>query len=129
MMLRALIISFFFLSSCSPKYKNLTMGYFESTCFIQRHPGVILKLQKDKSFEYTLAYGEKKIKGTWELQGDTLFLTSYFFDKKYQQEMMPNYKYTDYSVDKDAYLLKRGKLFIIDKSQDVRRECYLNHKK
>lgn len=129
MRLGIVIISVVFLMCCNSKYNSLTSGYFESTCYVQRYPGVILRLERDSSFEYTLAYADKKITGKWELHGDTLLLTSVFFAKKYQKEMMPRYKYTDYSVSEDAYLFKGNNLYIIDKSRNVAQECFLKHRK
>lgn len=112
---------------CTSKLNRLTNGHYESTCFLQRYPTVILRLGKDSMFSYNWAYLDDQVIGEWQLSGDTLFLNSGFFGEEYEKPMTPSYKYTDYPNKKDAFLLKKGKLYKLDSLGHIVQECYLKH--
>lgn len=119
LILISLILSI--VSSCKTHLNN--KGIYVSTCYIQRYPDVILKLNEDKSFTYKLAYQEDRIKGNWERNGDTLFLRSGGF--KVHEMLASVTKFTTYSSQVDAYLIKRKKLFPLDSLSNVEEGCWL----
>ena len=124
----AILLTFVFCTmSCTSKYAALTLGHYVSTCYLHRYPTCIIKLERDSTFEYSRAYLEEKITGTWVLRKDTLILKSELFALKKTPELWPRpkYKNTDYSPTADAYLLKKRKLIVLDSDGIPTPECGL----
>jgi hypothetical protein len=113
----------FSVSSCIPSRKSL-YGSYKSTCFIQAHPNVVLRITADSSFEYNFAYLNEKINGKWNLKSDTLYLYSDAFSRVENIGLSPRRKHT-HLPDFDAYLVKGKKLFILSRDQVEEKNCYL----
>jgi hypothetical protein len=96
---------------------------YKSTCTLYSNSDVILTLNKDSTFLYDIAYHNKKITGTWNINKDTLSLYSKYFSKEYQKPLAPKYKISDF-IDKDVYLISGKKLFVIS-TKGLKRECFL----
>lgn len=119
------IISILIFSSCTINKSRLSKAKFISTCFLHRHPSVILTLSGDNLFKYKFAYLDEDVVGSWHINSDTLFLKSIFFQKEYQAALTPSYKYTDYNDSTDAFILKKNKLYKINDLGQVQKDCYL----
>jgi hypothetical protein len=106
-------------ASCTRK---LT-GVYKSTCILQTYPDVVLTLKPDSTFTYDIAYLPEKVSGKWTARRDTLFLYSDHFQKGIPAPLTPKHKISDLA-DKDAYVVRHGKLFILEVN-GVKQECYL----
>ncbi len=114
-----ILASFFFISCKSVK---ISSGKFKSSCYLQTRTELILTLDSDSTFKYEFAFNDEKIVGYWNLQKDTLVLRADKFSET-RDRMSPKIKNTDL-IDMDLYLVKKNKLYPINK-EGVAKECYL----
>lgn len=118
------------LVGCATKITNIS-GKYMSSCPLYGKSSLKLMLSEDNSFIYELGYLEEKVTGTWFIKGDSIILESKYFSEDYiankfpdtPKELTPAYKFSK-DENEDVYLLRAGKLFLIE-GERVVSECYL----
>jgi hypothetical protein len=113
------------LTGCSAVKPIRVLGTYRSTCVLYTEPSLIATLNEDNSFVYNLPFGEKAT-GTWKLNADTLVLYSDKFQTA--DQLAPTYKFTNLDGQKDAFLVKGSKLYLINKEGSTK-GCYLKKQK
>lgn len=103
-----------FFTSCNLS-KHL-VGVYRSDCKLHAQYALVMTIEKERRFEYKLAYIEDTITGSWCVIGDTLILSSPQFktiekiaDTIIQDVVIygPNNRYTSFDESKDMFLIKR----------------------
>lgn len=116
-----IFLSTLFLLGCSVNKPAQIVGTYKSTCMLYNEPRLIVNFYPNNIFVYNLPFQEKA-EGNWYIVGDTLFLHSDEFQTSNQ--VAPSYKYTDLEGRKDAYIIRRGKLYAIN-NEGTTKICYL----
>ena len=116
--------SFFFVE-CNSYRKNILGQTYSSACYLQGLSEAYLTINPNETFEYKLRFIDKKITGQIEKKKDTLILSSNTFRLPIKDSILITYKYTRYSMLKDAYVIKRNKLYRIDSLGNIDKNCYL----
>ena len=116
-----MILFFGLLISCR---STSTTTYF-SNCMLYGKSQVSLKLNLDKSFIYNFRYSDKAIIGKWEMNSNTLILTSDSFNEPIMDSLSQIIKTSDIKGE-DKYLIKGNKLFIINQI-GLKKDCYLKN--
>lgn len=125
------VIQISLFSRCTVQ-KDVLIGQYVSDCILYNEPNLLLQLNNDEKFAYSLAMLEDTVYGTWHLSNDTLILSSKYFSDEYKEtrfsgmpvDLTPSFKFTD-RKDVDIYLVKRKKLYPIDKTGQIK-DCILN---
>ncbi len=102
--------------------KTVSDGNYNSSCMLYGKTELKLKINKDGTFAYNFLYNEETVYGKWTIKSDTLILNSSQFLAK-RDSLSPKIKNTDIE-NTDKYLIKRNKLFVINKS-GLSKNCYL----
>ena len=118
------------LASCTVNPSRI-LGEYQSSCILHNKPDLLLKLNKDKTFEYQLAYLDEIITGNWRIIDNEIILESDYFLNEYTEkkfpdtpkELTPKYKYTE-REEKDVYIFRRNKLMVMEK-EGIKRGCHL----
>ena len=115
-----ILLCIFYILGCSPTIKN-TIGKYDSTCRMQVFTDVILILYENHKFRYEFPFNIE-VEGKWTLENDTLFLTSKDFNIPGDMILRKN---TNYSLEMDAYIIKKDRLYELDSTKSIVNSCYL----
>jgi len=122
------IITIFFVAvsliSCSSAVLDKSTVY-KSSCILHVYPKVVLSFPADGKYHYRFAYLDEIVSGNYFIRKDTLLLSIPekvrigAFDDEIKR------RNTDFSPEYDGYLIRKNRLYRINKSKEIEKTCYL----